>query len=254
MMLISPPPHHDIYSIEDLAQLIYDLRAINPQARIGVKLVASAGVGIIATGVAKAGADVITISGHDGGTGASPITSIKNTGLPWEVGLRDAHAMLVKAGLRGRVRLRVDGGFKFARDVIIGALLGAEEFGFGTASLLALGCVMARQCHLNTCPVGIATQDEKLRTRFTGKPEMVETYFRAVAADVRELLAVDGRRIRSMTSWARRNGCGPNSAGGTNAGRIARPDRVFLPPAGGPSEDTSTLYRELNRTVNPCGR
>jgi glutamate synthase (ferredoxin) len=189
MMLISPPPHHDIYSIEDLAQLIYDLRAVNPRARIGVKLVSSAGVGIIATGVAKAGADVITIAGHDGGTGASPITSIKNTGLPWEVGLRDAHCALVRTGLRGRVRLRVDGGFKFARDVIIGALLGAEEFGFGTAALLAIGCVMARQCHLNTCPVGIATQDEKLRARFAGNPEMVESYFRAVAAHVRRLLA-----------------------------------------------------------------
>jgi glutamate synthase (ferredoxin) len=189
MMLISPPPHHDIYSIEDLAQLIYDLRAVNPHARIGVKLVSSAGVGIIATGVAKAGADVITIAGHDGGTGASPITSIKNTGLPWEVGLRDAHCALVRTGLRSRVRLRVDGGFKFARDVIIGALLGAEEFGFGTAALLAIGCVMARQCHLNTCPVGIATQDEKLRARFTGNPEMVESYFRGLASEVRELLA-----------------------------------------------------------------
>ena len=189
MMLISPPPHHDIYSIEDLAQLIYDLRAVNPHARIGVKLVSSAGVGIIATGVAKAGADVITIAGHDGGTGASPITSIKNTGLPWEVGLRDAHCALVRTGLRSRVRLRVDGGFKFASDVIIGALLGAEEFGFGTAALLAIGCVMARQCHLNTCPVGIATQDEKLRARFTGNPAMVESYFRALAAEVRSLLA-----------------------------------------------------------------
>ena len=189
MMLISPPPHHDIYSIEDLAQLIYDLRAVNPQARIGVKLVSSAGVGIIATGVAKAGADVITIAGHDGGTGASPITSIKNTGLPWEVGLRDAHSALVRTGLRKRVRLRVDGGFKFARDVVIGALLGAEEFGFGTAALMAIGCVMARQCHLNTCPVGIATQDEKLRARFTGNPEMVESYFRALAGEVRQLLA-----------------------------------------------------------------
>src|SRR5436853_5044162 len=187
--LISPPPHHDIYSIEDLAQLIYDLRAVNPRARIGVKLVSGAGVGIIAAGVAKAGADVITISGHDGGTGASPLTSIKNTGIPWEAGLRDAHTALVKAGLRARVRLRVDGGLKFARDVVIAALLGAEEFGFGTAALLALGCVMARQCHLNTCPVGIATQDEKLRTRFAGKPEMVETYFRAVAGEVRELLS-----------------------------------------------------------------
>ena len=229
MMLISPPPHHDIYSIEDLAQLIYDLRAINPHARIGVKLVASAGVGIIATGVAKAGADVITIAGHDGGTGASPITSIKNTGLPWEVGLRDAHAALVKTGLRGRVRLRVDGGLKFARDVIIGALLGADEFGFGTASLLALGCVMARQCHLNTCPVGIATQDEKLRTRFTGKPEMVETYFRALAADVRELLASMGApSIDDIVGQAER--LRPrNRACRTRAGWIAGADCFFLP-------------------------
>ena len=191
-MLISPPPHHDIYSIEDLEQLIYDLRAVNPRARIGVKLVSSTGVGIVATGVAKAGADVITISGYDGGTGASPLTSIKNTGMPWEIGLRDAHGALVRAGLRRRVRLRVDGGFKFGRDVIVGALLGADEFGFGTAALLALGCVMARQCHLNTCPVGIATQDEELRMRFTGKPEMVEDYFRAVAREVRELLAAMG--------------------------------------------------------------
>jgi len=194
MMLISPPPHHDIYSIEDLEQLIYDLRAVNPHARIGVKLVSSTGVGIVATGVAKAGADVITISGYDGGTGASPLTSIKNTGMPWEIGLRDAHSALVRAGLRRRVRLRVDGGFKFGRDVIVGALLGADEFGFGTAALLALGCVMARQCHLNTCPVGIATQDEKLRMRFTGKPEMVESYFRAVAGEVRDLLAAMGAR------------------------------------------------------------
>jgi glutamate synthase domain-containing protein 2/glutamate synthase domain-containing protein 1/glutamate synthase domain-containing protein 3 len=190
--LISPPPHHDIYSIEDLAQLIYDLRAVNPNARIGVKLVSSSGVGVIATGVAKAGADVITIAGHDGGTGASPLTSIKNTGLPWEIGLRDAHTALVRAGLRARVRLRVDGGLKFARDVVVAALLGAEEFGFGTAALLAIGCVMARQCHLNTCPVGIATQDETLRGRFAGKPEMVETFFRALAADVRELMASIG--------------------------------------------------------------
>ncbi|MGH9736497.1 MAG: glutamate synthase large subunit [Candidatus Acidiferrales bacterium] len=189
MSLISPPPHHDIYSIEDLAQLIYDLRAINPTARIGVKLVSSAGVGIVAAGVAKAGADVITISGFDGGTGASPLTSIKNTGLPWEVGLREAHRALIQTGFRGRVRLRVDGGFKFGRDVIIAALLGANEFGFGTAALLAIGCVMARQCHLNTCPAGIATQDETMRTRFNGTPEMVMAYFRGVAAEVRERLA-----------------------------------------------------------------
>jgi glutamate synthase domain-containing protein 2/glutamate synthase domain-containing protein 1/glutamate synthase domain-containing protein 3 len=194
MALISPPPHHDIYSIEDLAQLIYDLRAVNPWARIGVKLVAGAGVGLIAAGVAKAGADVITISGFDGGTGASPLTSIKNTGLPWEVGLRDAHATLVRAGLRARVRLRVDGGLKSGRDVVLAAMLGADEFGFGTAALLAIGCVMARQCHLNTCPAGIATQDEAMRLRFTGKPEMVMQYFRGVAGEVRELLAGMGAR------------------------------------------------------------
>lgn len=192
--LISPPPHHDIYSIEDLAQLIYDLRAINPAARIGVKLVSGAGVGIIAAGVAKAGADVITISGFDGGTGASPLTSIKNTGLPWEIGLREAHRALILAGFRDRVRLRADGGFKFGRDVILAALLGANEFGFGTSALLAIGCVMARQCHLNTCPAGIATQDETMRTRFTGTPEMVMTYFRGVAREVRERLAALGAR------------------------------------------------------------
>jgi glutamate synthase (NADPH/NADH) large chain/glutamate synthase (ferredoxin) len=189
MSLISPPPHHDIYSIEDLAQLIYDLRAVNPRARIGVKLVSGAGVGIIAAGVAKAGADVITISGFDGGTGASPLTSIKNTGLPWEAGLRESHRTLVRTGFRSRVRLRVDGGMKFGRDVVIAALLGADEFGFGTAALLAIGCVMARQCHLNTCPAGIATQDEQFRARFTGKPEMVMSYFRGVAQEVREWLA-----------------------------------------------------------------
>jgi glutamate synthase domain-containing protein 2/glutamate synthase domain-containing protein 1/glutamate synthase domain-containing protein 3 len=189
MALISPPPHHDIYSIEDLEQLIHDLRQINPGARIGVKLVAGAGVGIIAAGVAKAGADVITISGYDGGTGASPLSSIKNTGVPWEYGLRDVHRTLLIAGLRQNVRLRVDGGLKFARDVVIAALLGADEFGFGTAALLAMGCVMARQCHLNTCPVGIATQDETLRTRFNGRPEMVKSYFLGVAGETRAVLA-----------------------------------------------------------------
>src|ERR1043166_3492204 len=192
--LISPPPHHDIYSIEDLAQLIHDLRAVNPRARIGVKLVSGAGVGIIAAGVAKAGADVITISGHNGGTGSSPLTSIKNTALPWEIGLRETHETLVRSGLRSRVALRVDGGLKFSRDIIVGAILGADEFGFGTASLLAIGCVMARQCHLNTCPVGIATQDETLRARFTGKPEMVISYFRALAEEVTKKMAHLGVR------------------------------------------------------------
>jgi glutamate synthase domain-containing protein 2/glutamate synthase domain-containing protein 1/glutamate synthase domain-containing protein 3 len=207
MALISPPPHHDIYSIEDLEQLIHDLREVNPEARIGVKLVAGAGVGIIAAGVAKAGANVITISGHDGGTGASPLSSIKNTGLPWEFGLRDAHRVLTEAGLRPHVRLRVDGGLKFARDVIIAALLGADEFGFGTAALLAIGCVMARQCHLNTCPTGIATQDEALRARFTGKPEMVISFFQSMAAEVRGLLARLGvntlQEIVGQTSFLR---------------------------------------------------
>jgi len=200
--LISPPPHHDIYSIEDLAQLIHDLRAVNPRARIGVKLVSGAGVGIIAAGVAKAGADVITISGHNGGTGSSPLTSIKNTGLPWEIGLREAHDTLVRAGLRSRLSLRVDGGLKFARDVVLAAILGADEFGFGTASLLAIGCVMARQCHLNTCPVGIATQDESLRTRFQGKPEMVIAYFRSLAEEVRKRLGQLGvRSLSELTGW-----------------------------------------------------
>jgi glutamate synthase (ferredoxin) len=200
--LISPPPHHDIYSIEDLAQLIHDLRAVNPRARIGVKLVSGSGVGIIAAGVAKAGADVITISGHNGGTGSSPLTSIKNTGLPWEIGLREAHDTLVRAGLRSRLSLRVDGGLKFARDIVLAAILGADEFGFGTASLLAIGCVMARQCHLNTCPVGIATQDETLRSRFTGKPEMVMAYFRSLAEEVRNRLAQLGvRSLAELTGW-----------------------------------------------------
>jgi len=156
---------------------------------MGGKLVSAAGVGIIAAGVAKAGADVITISGHNGGTGSSPLTSIKNTGLPWEIGLRETHETLVRAGLRSRLSLRVDGGLKFSRDILIAAILGADEFGFGTASLLAIGCVMARQCHLNTCPVGIATQDETLRARFTGKPEMVIAYFRALAEEIRKKLA-----------------------------------------------------------------
>jgi glutamate synthase (ferredoxin) len=199
MALISPPPHHDIYSIEDLAQLIHDLKAINPNARIGVKLVSGAGVGIIAAGVAKAGADVITISGFDGGTGASPLSSIKNTGLPWEIGLRDAHTTLERCGFRSRVRLRVDGGFKSGRDVVMAALLGADEFGFGTSALLAVGCIMARQCHLNTCPVGIATQDEKLRGKFAGTPESVMAFFQHVAGEVRATLARIGAHSLQQT-------------------------------------------------------
>jgi glutamate synthase (ferredoxin) len=192
--LISPPPHHDIYSIEDLAQLIYDLKQINPEARIAVKLVSEAGIGTIAAGVAKAGADVIHISGHDGGTGASPLGSIKNAGTPWELGLAEAQQALVMNGLRARVRLRVDGGLKTGRDVIVAAMLGADEFGFATTAVVALGCVMARQCHMNTCPAGIATQDPALRRKFTGTPEMVVSFFRAMAEDVRQLLAEIGFR------------------------------------------------------------
>ncbi len=192
--LISPPPHHDIYSIEDLAQLIYDLKQINPEARIAVKLVSEAGIGTIAAGVAKAGADVIHISGHDGGTGASPLGSIKNAGTPWELGLAETQQALVMNGLRERVRLRVDGGLKTGRDVIIAAMLGADEFGFATAAVVALGCVMARQCHMNTCPVGIATQDAALRRKFPGTPEMVVSFFRAMAEEIRQLLADIGLR------------------------------------------------------------
>jgi glutamate synthase (NADPH/NADH) large chain/glutamate synthase (ferredoxin) len=193
--LISPPPHHDIYSIEDIAQLIYDLHQVNPQARVGVKLVSTVGVGTIAAGVAKGHADYVLISGHDGGTGASPIQSIKHAGMPWERGLAEAQQVLVMNGLRKRVRVRVDGGFKTGRDVIIAAMLGAEEFGFGTAALISLGCDMARQCHLNTCPAGIATQREDLRkNRFTGRPQFLVNLMTLVAEEVREFMARLGFR------------------------------------------------------------
>jgi glutamate synthase (NADPH/NADH) large chain len=187
--LISPPPHHDIYSIEDLAQLIYDLKQINPAALVCVKLVARTGIGTIAAGVAKANADVILIAGHAGGTGASPQTSIKHAGIPWEMGLSEAHQVLTLNKLRHRVRLRTDGGLKTGRDIVIAALLGAEEFGIGTASLVAMGCIMVRQCHSNTCPVGVCTQDEALRAKFTGTPEKVVRLFDFIAGEVREILA-----------------------------------------------------------------
>jgi glutamate synthase (NADPH) large chain len=190
--LISPPPHHDIYSIEDLAQLIHDLKSVNPAAGISVKLVSEAGVGTVAAGVAKAKAEHIVIAGHDGGTGAAPLSSLKQTGLPWEMGLAETHQVLVMNGLRGRVRLQVDGGLRTGRDVVIAAMLGAEEFAFSTAPLVAAGCVMMRVCHLNTCPVGIATQDPELRRRFTGTPEHVVRYFLFVAEQVRELMASVG--------------------------------------------------------------
>ena len=249
MSLISPPPHHDIYSIEDLAQLIYDLRAVNPAARIGVKLVSGAGVGIIAAGVAKAGADVITISGFDGGTGASPLTSIKNTGLPWEVGLREAHNALVLTGFRSRVRLRVDGGFKSGRDVIVAALLGADEFGFGTAALLAIGCVMARQCHLNTCPAGIATQDETMRTRFVGRPEMVTAYFRGVAGEVRERLAALGARSLSEIVGQVGKLRARDAAADRAIGSLIEPMRATQPRSVEASYDAVSVHGHLIRSM-----
>ncbi len=190
--LISPPPHHDIYSIEDLAQLIYDLKNVNPAADISVKLGSEVGVGTVAAGVSKSKADHVTIAGFDGGTGASPLTSIKHAGSPWEIGLSETQQTLVSNDLRSRITVQVDGGFKTGRDVIVGALLGADEFGFATAPLIAAGCVMMRKCHLNTCPVGIATQDPELRRRFTGKPEHVVNYFFFVAQEVRELMAQMG--------------------------------------------------------------
>ena len=192
--LISPPPHHDIYSIEDLAQLIYDLKQINPHAKVCVKLVSSSGIGTIAAGVAKAKADVILVSGHNGGTGASPATSIKFAGLPWEMGLAETHQVLTLNNLRNRVTLRTDGGLRTGRDIVTAALLGAEEFGIGTAALIAMGCIMVRQCHSNTCPVGVCTQDERLRSKFTGNPDKVVNLITFYAQEVRELLASIGAR------------------------------------------------------------
>ncbi len=192
--LISPPPHHDIYSIEDLAQLIHDLKNANSEARIHVKLVSSVGVGTVAAGVSKAHADVVLISGYDGGTGAAPLTSLKHAGAPWEVGLADTQQTLVLNGLRDRITVQCDGGLRTARDVVIAALLGAEEFGFSTAPLVVAGCIMMRVCHLDTCPVGVATQNPELRARFNGKPEFVENFFRFIAEDVRKMLAELGFR------------------------------------------------------------
>jgi glutamate synthase (NADPH/NADH) large chain len=197
--LISPPPHHDIYSIEDMAQLIHDLKNANKSARISVKLVAEMGVGTIAAGVTKAKADHIVIAGHDGGTGASPLTSIKHAGLPWELGITETHQTLVMNNLRSRVVLQTDGQLKTGRDVAIAALLGAEEFGFATAPLVTLGCIMMRKCHLNTCPVGVATQDPELRKKFKGKPESVVNFFFLLAEDLRAIMAQLGfRKISDM--------------------------------------------------------
>ena len=192
--LISPPPHHDIYSIEDLAQLIHDLKNANDRARVHVKLVAEVGVGTVAAGVSKAHADVVLISGHDGGTGAAPLTSLKHAGAPWELGLAETQQTLLLNGLRDRIVVQTDGQLKTGRDVVIAALLGAEEFGFATAPLVVSGCIMMRVCHLDTCPVGVATQNPELRKKFSGKPEFVETFFTYIAEEVREHLAALGFR------------------------------------------------------------
>jgi glutamate synthase (NADPH/NADH) large chain len=197
--LISPPPHHDIYSIEDLKQLIHDLKNSNPSARVHVKLVAEVGVGTVAAGVSKAKADVVLISGHDGGTGASPLTSLKHAGGPWELGLAEAQQTLMLNGLRDRIVVQADGQMKTGRDVVVAALLGAEEFGFATAPLVVSGCVMMRVCHLDTCPVGVATQNPVLRERFSGKPEFVVNFFEFIAEEVREIMAELGfRTIEEM--------------------------------------------------------
>jgi glutamate synthase domain-containing protein 2/glutamate synthase domain-containing protein 3 len=228
--LISPPPHHDIYSIEDLAQLIYDLRAFHPRARINVKLVSTTGVGVIAAGVVKAGADAIQISGHSGGTGASPRGSIKHAGLPWEIGLVEAHRVLSARGVRHRVVLQTDGGLVTGHDIVMAAALGADEYGFGTAALVALGCVMARQCHLNTCPVGIATQRSDLRAKFDGTPEQVIAYLRMVAAETREIMSRLG--VRSLRELVGRSDL-----------IAARPD------VANPGVDVAALLTPAPRTV-----
>jgi glutamate synthase (NADPH/NADH) large chain len=230
--LISPPPHHDIYSIEDLAELIFDLKNANPKARISVKLVSESGVGTVAAGVAKAHADNILISGYDGGTGASPQSSIRHAGLPWEIGLAETHQVLVRNGLRGRVRLQTDGQLKTGRDIVIAGMLGAEEFGFGTSVLIALGCVMMRKCHENTCPMGVATQDPKLRKRFTGKKEHLVNYFTFLAEEVREIMASLG--IRSFKDL------------------IGRTDLLRQRASGKPKSAAVDLSRILEKAAGPA--
>ena len=241
--LISPPPHHDIYSIEDLAQLIFDLKNVNPDADVSVKLGSEVGVGTVAAGVAKARADHVTIAGFEGGTGASPLTSIKHAGSPWEIGLAETHQTLVLNGLRGRIAVQVDGGVRTGRDVVIGALLGADEFGFATAPLIAVGCIMMRKCHLNTCPVGVATQDPVLRKRFKGKPEHVINYFFMVAEEVRAFMAALGvrtlRELIGRSDWLDKDrAIAHYKAKGLDFGNL------FFKPDVGPEVATSNTERQ----------
>ena len=249
IQLISPPPHHDIYSIEDLAQLIHDLKTVNPRARVGVKLVSETGVGTVAAGVAKAYADYVLIAGHNGGTGASPLSSIKHAGSPWELGLAEAQATLVRNGLRHRIEVRTDGGLKTGRDVVIAALLGAESYGFGTAPLVAMGCDMARQCHLNTCPTGIATQREDLRAEFGGTPEQVIAYFTLIAEEVRRFwpggLPHAGRDHRAQRS------AGAGGAAGYAAGADARPLYADGQADGRTDRETGGQQSCVNRSSPP---
>jgi glutamate synthase (ferredoxin) len=251
--LISPPPHHDIYSIEDLAQLIYDLKRVNGEARVCVKLVATSGVGTIAAGVAKGYADVIQVSGHDGGTGASPLSSVKHAGVPWELGLAETQQVLVENGLRERVLLRVDGGLKTGRDVVVAAMLGAEAFGFGTAALVATGCAMIRQCHLNTCPVGIATQREDLRAKYQGEPEHVVRFMTYVAQQVRMLMSRLG--VRSLDELVGRSTCCDPARWPCRRSRASTSERscaipIRAAPCRGDACSPATAVPSVSRSTN----
>ena len=247
--LISPPPHHDIYSIEDLKQLIFDLKRANPKARVHVKLVSQSGIGAVAAGVTKALADVVLVSGHDGGTGASPLNSLKHAGTPWEIGLAETQQTLMLNGMRDRVVVQVDGQMKTGRDVIIGALLGAEEFGFATAPLVVQGCIMMRVCHLDTCPVGVATQNPELRKRFTGKPEFVVNFFEFIAQEVREYLAELG--FRSLDEVDRPRASCSTSTAPSSTGRRTGLD--LTPVLVGPEFSEDEPRRNL-RAAGPRAR
>ena len=248
--LISPPPHHDIYSIEDLAQLIYDLKNANPRARINVKLVSETGVGTVAAGVAKAHADVILISGHDGGTGASPMSSTKHAGGPWELGLAETQQTLLRNGLRDRVVVQADGSMKTGRDVVIAALLGAEEYGFSTAPLVVEGCIMMRVCHLDTCPVGVATQNPELRKRFTGTPDLVVSFFEYVAEEVREWLAELGFRTLEEAIGRTEVLSAEVPAGHPKAATLDLSDLLVPPPDGVALHAVRRQDHQLERTLD----